>query len=70
MDFFIRLFKIRNWSSWKHVEYVNDYSNYTHYELLKRTDRNSGETQYKRVKVSAHVHQLSDVLNNNNAKDI
>lgn len=38
----------RNWTAWKHVEYVEDSGTHIIFELLKRVNNNTGLTQYKK----------------------
>jgi hypothetical protein len=56
----MKLFKKNNWSKWEHIMFIEDFSGgISTFELLKRTDLDSGLTEYKKIKVSSCVHNLS-----------
>jgi len=57
------MFKKRNWTKWEHVMFVEDSrAGFTTYELFKRTDINSGLSEWKKVYVSKCVHSLTYLL--------
>lgn len=59
----MKLFKKNNWSKWEHVMFIEDFrSGIPTFELLKRTDLDTGLTEYKKVKVSSCVHNLHSKL--------
>lgn len=59
----MELFKKRKWSKYEHVIFVEDFraGNKT-YEILKRVDELTGETQYKRIYIKDCVHGLASKL--------
>ena len=57
----------RNWTTWKHVDYVEDCGTHTVFELLKRVNHNTGLTQYKKVFISSPVFNLAQTLNSKQA---
>jgi hypothetical protein len=55
----MKLFKKNNWSKWEHIMFIEDFrSGRQTFELLKRTDLDTGLTEYRKVKVSSCVHGL------------
>ena len=55
----MKLFKKNNWSNWEHVMFIEDFrSGIKTFELLKRTDLDTGFPEYAQVKVSSCVHNL------------
>lgn len=59
----MKLFKKNNWSKWEHIMFIEDFSSgIPTFELLKRTDLDTGLTEYRQVKVSSCVHNLSSKL--------
>lgn len=55
----MKLFKKNNWSKWEHVMFVEDFRvGIPTFELLKRTDLDTGLTQYKKIKVASCVYNL------------
>ena len=55
----MELFKKNNWSKWEHIMFIEDFrSGIPTFELLKRTDLDTGLTEYRKVKVSSCVHDL------------
>lgn len=58
------MFKKRNWKKWEHITFVEDFrAGITTYELLKRTCLDTGDIEWKSVKVKSCVHNLADKLN-------
>jgi hypothetical protein len=56
----MKLFKKNNWSKWEHIMFIEDFrGGISTFELLKRTDLDSGLTEYKKIKVSSCIHNLS-----------
>lgn len=56
----MKLFKKNNWSKYEHVMFIEDFrGGIPTFELLKRTDLDTGLTEYKQVKVSSCVHNLN-----------
>jgi hypothetical protein len=61
----MKLFKKRNWSNWQHVLFLEHFqAGIPTTELMKRTCKDSGLNQYKEVKISKTVHNLSSSLKN------
>jgi len=59
----MKLFKKDNWSKWEHIMFVEDFrSGIKTFELLKRTNLDTGLTEYRRVEVSSHVLHLHSAL--------
>ena len=59
----MKLFKKNNWSKWEHVMFIEDFrGGIPTFELLKRTDLDTGLIEYKKVKVSSCVHNLHSKL--------
>ena len=57
------MFKKRKWSKYEHVMFVEDFrAGIKTYEILRRTDEITGESEYKRIYVKDCVHSLSDKL--------
>ena len=55
----MKLFLKNNWSKWEHVMFIEDFGiGIPTFELLKRTDLDTGLTQYKKIKVASCVHSL------------
>jgi hypothetical protein len=55
----MKLFKKNNWSKYEHIMFVEDFrAGIPTFEILKRTDLDTGLTEYKKVKVSSCVHDL------------
>jgi len=58
------MFKKRNWSKWEHVTFVEDFRvGITVYELLKRICLDTGDVEWKSVRVKSFVHNLVHKLN-------
>lgn len=58
------MFKKRNLSKWEHVTFVEDFrAGITTYQLLKRICLDTGDIEWKSVKVKSCVHGLSNKLN-------
>jgi hypothetical protein len=56
----MKIFKKNNWSKWEHVIFIEDFgTGIPTFELLKRINLDTGLTEYKKVKVSSSVHNLS-----------
>lgn len=59
----MKLLKKNNCSKWEHVMFIEDFrGGIPTFELLKRTDLDTGLTEYKQVKVSSCVHNLHSKL--------
>jgi hypothetical protein len=59
----MKLFKKNNWSKWEHIMFIEDFgAGIPTFELLKRTDLDTGLTEYTQVKVSSCVHNLHSKL--------
>lgn len=59
----MQLFKKNNWSKWEHVMFIEDFTpEIPTFELLKRTDLDTGLTEYTHVKVSSCIHNLHSKL--------
>ena len=57
------MFKKRKWSKYEHVMFVEKFTaGIKTYELLKRVDELTNETQYKEVYINSCVHNLSGRL--------
>jgi hypothetical protein len=59
----MKIFKNNNWSKWEHVIFIEGFTaGIPTFELLKRINLDTGLTEYKKVKVSSCVHNLSSKL--------
>ena len=59
------MFKKRNWTKWEHVMFVEDFrAGISTYEILMRTDTDTGLTEYRKVYVKDCVHSLCQLLTN------
>ena len=57
------MFKKREWSKYDHVMFVEDFrGGIKTYEILRKVDKLTGESKYKRIYVKCCVHSLSDKL--------
>lgn len=57
------MLKKRNWTKYEHVMFVEDFRpGRKTYELLRRVDKDSGITEWKRIYVKTCVHELSHFL--------
>lgn len=58
------IFKKRNWGKWQHINFVEEFTaGNSVYELLRRECLDTGDIQWKRVKVKDCVHHLCALLN-------
>jgi hypothetical protein len=61
----MKIFK-NKWSKWQHVIYVEHFTaGINTYEILKRTNLESGLVQYRRIYIGDCVHGLASMLKNN-----
>ena len=59
----MKLFKKNNWSKWEHIMFIEYFGGgIPTFELLKRTNLDTGLTEYRQVRVSSSVHNLHSKL--------
>ena len=58
------MFIKKNWQKWEHITFVEEFTaGIQTYELLRRVCLETGDIEWKRIKVKNCVHSLSNTLN-------
>lgn len=58
------MFKKKKWGKWEHIIFVEDFrAGIKVYDILKRTEEDTGLVEYKRVYVKDCVYSLDSELN-------
>jgi len=59
------MFTKKNWQKWEHITFIEEFTpGIQTYELLRRVCLETGDVEWKRIKVKNCVHSLSSILNN------
>lgn len=59
------MFTKKNWQKWEHITFIEEFTpGIQTYELLRRVCLETGDVEWKRIKVKNRVHSLSSILNN------